>query len=57
MDEQPKDTEQPEAPSVAPKAWVTPVLIFEEISEITQGGTGGQPVFGGENKVTTYYHS
>jgi hypothetical protein len=40
-----------------PKEWETPELIVEDITDLTKGGSGGQPVFGGENKVTTYYHS
>jgi hypothetical protein len=39
------------------KEWVTPELIVEDIIDLTRGGAGRQPVFGGENKVTTYYHS
>ena len=53
MDEPPKDTPQPQAQ----KEWLTPELIFEDVKEITLGGTGKQPVFGGENKITTFYHS
>jgi len=40
-----------------PKEWVTPELVVEDVKDVTFGGTGLQPVFGGENKVTTFYHS
>lgn len=39
------------------KEWETPELIVEDITGNTRGGTGAQPVFGGENKQTTFYHS
>jgi hypothetical protein len=52
MDEKHTDTPQPDQ-----KEWLTPELIVEEITDLTRGGTGRAPVFGGENKVTTYYHS
>jgi hypothetical protein len=59
MDQQTKDDEQPNDAlrPEAQKEWLTPELIIEDINDLTQGGTGGQPVFGGENKVTTFYHS
>jgi hypothetical protein len=53
MDEKKTEAVQPEPR----KEWLTPELIIEDINEVTQGGTGGQPVFGGENKTTTFYHS
>jgi hypothetical protein len=53
MDEQKTETVQPEPP----KEWSTPELIIEDIHDVTQGGSGKQPVFGGENKVTSFYHS
>jgi hypothetical protein len=52
--------DEPKAEAVQPeprKEWLTPELIIEDVSDITHGGSGGQPVFGGENKITTYYHS
>ena len=39
------------------KEWRTPELIIEEIKDLTRGGTGTEPVFGGENKITTFYKS
>jgi hypothetical protein len=53
MDEQETEKAQPDPR----KEWLTPELIFEDIHDVTQGGTGKQPVFGGENKVTPFYHS
>lgn len=56
MDEPKKETMQTVQPAPR-KEWLTPELIIEEISELTHGGTGKQPVFGGENKITTFYFS
>lgn len=53
MDEQKTETVQPDPR----KEWLTPELIIENIDDVTMGGTGKQPVFGGENKVTSFYHS
>jgi hypothetical protein len=44
-------------PTDEQKEWVTPELIVEDITDLTHGGSGRQPVFGGENKITTFYHS
>lgn len=44
-------------PITEQKEWVTPELVVEDIVEATRSGTGKQPVFGGENKVTAFYHS
>jgi hypothetical protein len=59
MDEPQTDRPQPEKvqPEKALKEWLTPELIFEEVSDITRGGTGRNRNLATEDKVTTYYHS
>ncbi len=39
------------------KEWKTPVLIIEDVADVTEGGTGRAPNLATEDKVTTYYHS